>query len=219
MFMLAELKDNIRITPDQFNLRLPDALRDEINRKLANKVLLHVGLCISMKDIIKLGDSVILPGDGASHTEVFYRYIVFRAIPNEVLTGKIRSCTREGVHVTLGFFDDILIPPDALQYPSRFEEAEQAWVWEYPLDDGGHHDLFMDTGNVIKFKVTREIFEESCPAGHGPPVKEEASTSKQAETKIPYWIEGAINEPGLGVINWWDSQDAEDEGEGEEENE
>lgn len=98
MFVLAELKDTVRITPDHFNLRLPDAIKNEINRKLANKVLLNVGLCIALKDIQKLGDSIILPGDGSSHTEVWFRYIVFRAIPGEVLTGKIQRCNRDGVH-------------------------------------------------------------------------------------------------------------------------
>lgn len=38
MFVLAELKDTIRITPDLFQLKLVDAIKDEINRKLANKV-------------------------------------------------------------------------------------------------------------------------------------------------------------------------------------
>lgn len=38
MFLLAELKDTIRIPPEMFNLKLIDAVKDEINRKLANKV-------------------------------------------------------------------------------------------------------------------------------------------------------------------------------------
>lgn len=38
MFLLAELKDTIRIPPDTFHLKLIDAVKDEINRKLANKV-------------------------------------------------------------------------------------------------------------------------------------------------------------------------------------
>lgn len=38
MFLLAELKDTIRIPPEMFNLKLLDAVKDEINRKLANKV-------------------------------------------------------------------------------------------------------------------------------------------------------------------------------------
>lgn len=38
MFLLAELKDTIRIPPETFHLKLIDAVKDEINRKLANKV-------------------------------------------------------------------------------------------------------------------------------------------------------------------------------------
>ena len=45
--------------------------------------------------------------------------------------------------MSVGFFDDILIPPSALQQPARFDEAEQVWVWEY---EDGKHSLFMDPG-------------------------------------------------------------------------
>lgn len=38
MFVLAELKDTIRIPPEMFHLKLNEAIKDEINRKLANKV-------------------------------------------------------------------------------------------------------------------------------------------------------------------------------------
>lgn len=38
MFVLAELKDTVRIAPELFNLKLPEAIKDEVNRKLANKV-------------------------------------------------------------------------------------------------------------------------------------------------------------------------------------
>lgn len=67
---------------------------------LLKQVLLNVGLCIALKDIVKVGDSIILPGDGASHTEIVFRYIVFRPRTSDIITGKIRSCSREGVHGT-----------------------------------------------------------------------------------------------------------------------
>lgn len=63
-----------------------------------------MGLCIALKDIIKLSDSLILPGDGSSHTEVIFRYIVFRPTLGDILTGKIRSCSREGVHSEYTFY-------------------------------------------------------------------------------------------------------------------
>ena len=57
--------------------------------------------------------------------------------------------------VTLGFFDDVVIPPEALQHPYRFDENEQVWVWEYPTEEGDHHDLYMDIGEEIRFMVAR----------------------------------------------------------------
>lgn len=176
------------------------------------QVLLNVGLCIVLKDIIRIGDSIILPGDGASHTEILFRYIVFRPRIGDIITGKIRSCSREGVHgmscltfhfkykylrsvnpialcvflVTLGFFDDILIPPTALQHPSRYVEGEQAWVWEYPVEEGSTHDLYMDIGESIKFRVTGDIFEESSPIG--PPNNDNKPSSGQSDIKTPYRI-------------------------------
>lgn len=41
MFVIAELKDTIRVPPWSFKLKLQDTIRDEINRKLANKVSLR----------------------------------------------------------------------------------------------------------------------------------------------------------------------------------
>lgn len=201
MFILVEMKNVTRITPDMFNIKLNDAIASELNVKLANKVVLNVGLCIALFDILKLEESFIIPGDGASHTRVKFRYIVFRPFVEEILVGKIRSCSQEGVHVTLGFFDDVLIPPSALQHPSRFNETEQAWVWEYDAGDGNKHDLFMDAGETIKFRVTAETFNETCPSG--PANMQE--TSENPESKVPYSLTGSINEPGLGLISWWDN--------------
>lgn len=66
--------------------------------------MLNVGLCIALFDITNLQESYIIPGDGASHTRVSFRYIVFRPFIEEVLVGKIRSCSQEGVHGTFASF-------------------------------------------------------------------------------------------------------------------
>lgn len=61
-------------------------------------MVINVGLCIALHDITKIDESFILPGDGASHTRVHFRYMVFRPFMEEILVGKIRSVSREGVH-------------------------------------------------------------------------------------------------------------------------
>ena len=103
-------------------------------------------------------------GDGASHTRVRFRMLVFRPELEEVLVGKIKSCSKEGVHVTLEFFDDILIPADSLQHPARYDDNESVWIWEYPLEEEEHKDFFMDPGEKIRFRVCSESFVDTGPS-------------------------------------------------------
>ena len=48
------------------------------------------------------------------------------------------------------------------------------WVWEYPTEaeegedgeeggEAGHHDLYMDIGEEIRFRVTSETFVDTSP--------------------------------------------------------
>ncbi|XP_072759373.1 DNA-directed RNA polymerase III subunit RPC8 [Anoplolepis gracilipes] len=203
MFILAELKDTVRILPSNFRYKLNDVVADELNRKLANKVYKDVGLCMVLHDILKIEESYIFPGDGASHTKVTFRFIVFRPWIEEILIGKIRSCSSEGVHVTLGFFEDIIIPPHKLQHPSHFNQTQQMWIWLYKTENGSEHPLIMETGDPIRFRVVREIFAE-VPSG----VNARDISEKPAETSnvvAPYILHGSIDEPGLGILEWWDT--------------
>ncbi|KAF4080732.1 hypothetical protein AMELA_G00174620 [Ameiurus melas] len=176
MFVVVEMIDTVRIPPWNFHRQLNDAIAEELNKKLANKVVYNVGLCICLYDITKLEDSYIFPGDGASHTKVHFRYVVFHPFLDEVMVGKIKYCSQEGVYVSLGFFDDILIPPESLQQPAKFDEAEQVWVWEYETDEGAH-DLYMDQGEDIRFRVVDEFFLDTSPTG---PTKEPEAPAQTA---------------------------------------
>ncbi|XP_013052780.1 DNA-directed RNA polymerase III subunit RPC8 isoform X4 [Anser cygnoides] len=98
MFVLVEMTDTVRIPPWQFERKLNESIAEELNKKLANKVVYNVGLCICLYDITKLEDSYIFPGDGASHTKVHFRYVVFHPFLDEILIGEIKSCSQDGVH-------------------------------------------------------------------------------------------------------------------------
>ncbi|XP_039426194.1 DNA-directed RNA polymerase III subunit RPC8 isoform X1 [Corvus cornix cornix] len=98
MFVLVEMTDTVRIPPWQFERKLNESIAEELNKKLANKVVYNVGLCICLYDITKLEDSYIFPGDGASHTKVHFRYVVFHPFLDEILIGQIKSCSQDGVH-------------------------------------------------------------------------------------------------------------------------
>ena len=193
----------VRLEPRDFNRPLPEALSEALNAKLANKVVKDVGLVISLFDILKIGESHIMAGDGASHTKVTFRVLVFRPFVEEVLVGKIKSSNKDGLMLNLGFFDDIFVPSEALQQPSRFDESDQVWVWEFPGEDGDHVDLFMDPGEELRFRVTSECFVDTSPPGPKDTKKPEVVQESEEQQKIPYQIQASINEPGLGLLSWW----------------
>ena len=69
MFILVNLKDRIRILPEKFNKSIEDAIAQELNERFANKVIINVGLCITLFDILETKDSFIYQGDGSAHTD------------------------------------------------------------------------------------------------------------------------------------------------------
>ncbi|XP_066924544.1 DNA-directed RNA polymerase III subunit RPC8-like isoform X2 [Clytia hemisphaerica] len=173
MFVLSEMKDVIRIKPFNFVYNVRESLEFGLNKKFANKVVHNVGLCITLFDIIEIGDSYILPGDGSSHTPV-----------------------------SLGFFDDITIPKEYLQQKSKFVDTEQLWVWEYETEDGTH-DLFMDINEEIRFRIIDEEFVDLTPEGPAPPPVDGEPAPVVENKRSPYSISASISESGLGLLSWW----------------
>lgn len=201
MFVLSTFKDIIRVPAKHLGSPIEDVLAEELNRRLANKVVLNVGLIICLHDIVDIGESHIFCGDGAIHTKCKYRMIVFRPQIGEVICGTLRSSSKEGLNVSLGFFDSILIPPHQLNEPSRFNEIDQTWTWNCE-DEGETHNMPLEIGEQLRFRVHSELFTDVSP--HGP-----TSTGSQVvqadgdKREVPYVIIGSICESGLGLVKWW----------------
>ncbi|KAI7904774.1 DNA-directed RNA polymerase III subunit RPC8-like protein [Cokeromyces recurvatus] len=211
MFILSELEDTVKIIPNDFKKDDNDAITDVLNEKYANKVVQEVGLCICVHDILETSEGFILYGDGCSYIKVTFRVVVFRPFVGEILVGKIKSCSPNGVLVTMGFFDDILIPGGALQPGTKFDPAEQVWVWNYEGEK-----MYMDIEEPIRFRVLREQFTDITPTVHPPlpPTGRRRSIADTTanddlaanSTKIPpYSITCTIQEDGLGLLSWWGS--------------
>lgn len=77
MFILSQLKDKIRVTPDLFHLPLEEAIKGELNKRFSNRVIINVGLCISLYDILEIKESFIYQGDGSAHATGNY-WLLFK---------------------------------------------------------------------------------------------------------------------------------------------
>ena len=148
MFVIAVIEDKLRTLPDQFARPPSEVLIEQIDIKYTNKVLLGVGLCVCFYEFLEIGDPYIYPAEGACHQVVRFRLVVFRPFVGEIITGKILSSSRDGIRVSLGFFDDILIPHHLLQQPSAWDAAK-GWCWTYDAET----QYIMEKGSSVRFKV------------------------------------------------------------------
>lgn len=80
MFVLITLKETVKIPPLKLHLSLNDCIRDELNDQLANKVIVNVGLCITLYDITHVGQSFLHQGDASSHTDGKCLHVMFHAL-------------------------------------------------------------------------------------------------------------------------------------------
>lgn len=213
----------IKVEPRHFSKSSAKAIADQINAKYSNKVLQDVGLCICVHDILKASEGRVRWGDGCFYYSVVFRLVVFRPFTNEVLVGRISSSTAESIRITMGFFDDIYIPPHLLPHPSAFDYQEQAWFWLLdpaseahvadPLLSAPEERMYLDVGETIRFAVESDNFYDLEP---GPAVGEgklgdvpsgvgslPGDPSSKRGNYASYKIVASIAGQGLGLVSWW----------------
>jgi len=202
MFVLATLKDTVKILPHNLGKDFSVMLINQLNRQLANYVIPNVGLCITFYEFKNIGQSFLLTGDASTHTPVAFRYVIFQPFVGEILEGVISRSNSEGVTISMNFFHDIFVPTDKLPSPSKFHDSIQLWSWEYSADDEQSNvtSFFIDPGKIVRFKVVSVQYNNIEPGT--PPEQTKAME-----------IKASMLDTGLGVVNWWEpaKQEPDDE--------
>ncbi|KAK4695519.1 DNA-directed RNA polymerase III subunit RPC8, partial [Phenoliferia sp. Uapishka_3] len=233
MFTFCIQKDTIRVEPRDFGKDPVVALREEIHRRYANKILPEVGLCISLLDILDASEGAVLYGDGCFYYKVEFRLIIFRPYIGEALVGKVQSQSEAGISVSVGFFDDILVTPNLLRDQMAFDIVRRAYFW-YPDDAQGplttaqllqtptDSRLYIERRDWVRLRVEEEHWDDSSPLNGKVPPSGELPPGANGEVnpaaavvpgKAPYAIVCSMAEDGTGVLDWWDQEDDEEEAE------
>lgn len=85
MFLLLQVKDFIRLAPHEFGESHVGMMRKHLEKKILNKIIPDLGLCVYVKSIDHIGDCIVFPGDGGAHCDILATIAVFRPHEGEVL--------------------------------------------------------------------------------------------------------------------------------------
>ncbi|CCC70713.1 hypothetical protein NCAS_0F02290 [Naumovozyma castellii] len=222
MFILSKISDLVRIPPDQFHRDTISSITHELNNKYADKIVPHIGLCITIYDILEVDEGQLKPGDGASYINVTFRALIFKPFVGEIVTGWISKCTAEGIKVSmLGMFNDVFIPQKMLFEGCYYSPEDSAWVW--PMDE--ETKLYFDVNEKIRFRIEQEVFVDVKPKSPKERELEQQQLQRQQEEngkegedkekdneveiikieKPPaYALLGSCQTDGMGLVSWWE---------------
>lgn len=195
MFYQSEVEHTLRLPPHLLNLKLNEAIKKELEGLFVDKVIPKLGLCISVYDIRSIHDGFIFPGDGAPTYTVKFRLIMFRPFVGEVIAARLKNSNENGLHLSLGFFDDIYIQAPLMPTPSHFIpdpkiQNKGRWIWMQTPESGEDYD-FSDN-DEIRFKVHSVSY---------PPLP--LNQDKNSKPFPPMLIMGTLDDDGLGPVGWW----------------
>jgi DNA-directed RNA polymerase III subunit RPC8 len=100
-----------------------------------------------------------LHGTQAYQTIVEFRMTVFRPFRGEIIYGKIKNSTENGIVIGMEFTSEVFIPYQNLPPDCHFDHGENAWIWK---TEGGP-ELFFDRGEPVLFRVEREQWYDQKP--------------------------------------------------------
>ncbi|KAK3441224.1 DNA-directed RNA polymerase III subunit RPC8 [Eucalyptus grandis] len=205
MFNLSLIEHTLRLPPHLLSLSLDKAVKHDLEKLFLDKVIANLGLCVSVYDIRKIDGGFIFPGDGAPTYTVECRLLVFRPFVGEIIDAKLKEFDKDGLRLSMGFFDDIYIPFHLLPYPSRFEPDSEngnrfRWIWEYQANGENEDDQTSATvypideiGETIRFRV-QSVNYPSIPL----------EQPKDSKPFAPMVITGSLDNDGLGPLSWWE---------------
>jgi DNA-directed RNA polymerase III subunit RPC8 len=159
MFVLVQMKDTIRISPEDAHLLQQDPLhllRVEINNKYTNKVIHDVGLCTLVHSILSYDDPQLFPSDPGPYIRCTFRLVVFQPQEGQIISGKIISSTINHILISIDLFSHIIIEANSLPVNTEWDAAENVWKWE---NEGNSY--YYDLGMVVRLRVIRTAFSPS----------------------------------------------------------
>jgi DNA-directed RNA polymerase subunit E' len=177
MYKIFDVSDKVRVAPDKFGLKLQEAVKTSLEEKLEGSIDKGLGVIMSVMSVEKIGEGIIMPGDGALYYPVDFKILTYVPEQHEMVKGEVIDVTEFGVFVRFG-------PVDGMIHVSQL------------MDDFVSYDSknMMFTGK----KTKRRVKEKSV-------VMARIISVSMAENQ--YKIGLTTRQPGLGALEWFTKED------------
>ncbi len=102
MFYLTEVEDYVRVDPKLFGLPTIEAVDQQLRETYEDYYDKELGRVVEVIGVLKVGEGVIIPGDGAAYYNSTFKLIVWKPELQELVFGIISEITDFGAFMELG---------------------------------------------------------------------------------------------------------------------
>lgn len=102
MFYLVKVEDYVRVEPKLFGLATAEAIKEQLQETYSGFQDKELGTVVSVLDVLKVDEGVIIPGDGAAYYRSEFKLIVFKPELQELVYGIIDEITNFGAFINIG---------------------------------------------------------------------------------------------------------------------
>lgn len=183
VFILKTLDSTVCLEPSSLGNDTHASIRERLTTQYTDRIVDGVGLVICLYDVLHIGEGSVYHSCGQVYYKVSFRAVVFCPFQTELIVGTVRQMTEHGLHVSLGFFDDIFVPPELLQQPAIWNNKEWCWKMDEESDP-----LYYSLGGKIRLKVHTVSF---------------VSSNVDSSESVPrFSVIGRADSTGLGMVAW-----------------
>ena len=108
MFYEIKAKSHVRVPPNLLGDNIEEVVLQRLNETFEGYISQDVGFIVVVTEVLKIGEGIIIAGDGAPYYYTEFKMISFIPEMQEVSLGKISDITNFGAFLNIGPVDGMI---------------------------------------------------------------------------------------------------------------
>ncbi len=108
MFYETQAKTRVRVPPTLLQTDIKQAVFQRLGESFEGHIASDIGFVVAVTDVLKVGEGIVIPGDGAAFYETEFKFLSFIPEMQEVILGRISDITNFGAFMNLGAVDGMI---------------------------------------------------------------------------------------------------------------
>lgn len=108
MYYLSEVEGVVRVDPSLFGEKLDVAVYRQLKKDYEGAIIENLGRLIAIMNVKKIGEGIIIPGDGAAYYKTTFIAVHFIPEMHELIEGEVRDIARFGAFINFGAFEGMI---------------------------------------------------------------------------------------------------------------